>query len=257
MSASVIYHLRFDSQCAEALTFVDNTVDNERLAISSGGTLPAKLVERPNSLAEEIAAWLEDEIISGRLRPRERLVELELAARHRVSRAPVREALRILEQDELVTKSLQGFEVADVSAEEAADLFEILAHLEELYTARSVPQIDPTGRTQMRKILANMSKAVRRNDVGRYYQLNLAFHAVIRQACPNRSLIHLLESLGKRTLRFRRLAMSIPGRLPESLQEHRQIFAAIEHDDARKAAELGRKSAERAYAHLANLLRSY
>jgi len=219
--------------------------------------VPAKVAERPSSLAEEIAVSLEEEIISGRLRPRERLVEIELAARYGVSRAPVREALRILEQDDLVSKTVQGFEVADISAEEAADIFEILAHLEELYTSRSAPHIDPARIAQMRKILGDMSKAVRGNDVGTYYRLNLSFHTIIRKACPNRPLIKLLESLGKRTLRFRRLAMSIPGRLSESLQEHRRILVAIERDEPERAGQLARESAQKAYARLEALLKNY
>jgi DNA-binding GntR family transcriptional regulator len=212
------------------------------------------VAERSSSLAEDIALSLEEEIISGRLRPRERLVEMEVAAHYGVSRAPVREALRILEQDDLVSKSIQGFEVADMSAEEAADVFEILAHLEELYTRRAAPHIDPSRIAQMRRILADMAKTVRGNNIAAYFKLNLAFHATIRKACPNRALINLLESLGKRTLRFRRLAMSIPGRLSESLQEHRRILTAIERGDAEKAGQLARDSAEKAYARLTTLL---
>jgi DNA-binding GntR family transcriptional regulator len=212
------------------------------------------VAQRSSSLAEDIALSLEEEIISGRLRPRERLVEMEVAARYGVSRAPVREALRILEQDDLVSKSIQGFEVADMSAEEAADVFEILAHLEELYTRRAAPHIDPSRIAQMRKILADMAKTMRGNNIAAYFKLNLAFHATIRKACPNRALINLLESLGKRTLRFRRRAMSIPGRLSESLQEHRRILTAIERGDAEKAGQLARDSAEKAYARLTTLL---
>ena len=93
-----------------------------------------KVVERSQPLAEKIVEALEEAIISGRLLPRERLVELELAAQYDVSRAPVREALRMLERDGLVSKTTRGFAVTDVTAEAAAEIFEILAHLEELYT---------------------------------------------------------------------------------------------------------------------------
>lgn len=219
--------------------------------------MPAKIAERSSSLAEEIAASLEEEIISGRLRPRARLVEIELAARYGVSRAPVREAMRILEQDDLVSKTVQGFEVADISPEDVAHIFEILEHLEELYTSRAVPHLDPARIAHMRKILTDMARAVRANDVGAYYRLNLAFHATIRKACPNRPLVSLLESLGKRTLRFRRLAMSIPGRLSESLQEHRRILTAIERGEADKAGQLARESARKAYTRLEALLKNY
>ena len=100
-----------------------------------------KVLERSQPLAEKIVEALEEAIISGRLLPRERLVELELAAQYDVSRAPVREALRMLERDGLVSKTTRGFAVTDITAEAAAEIFEILAHLEELYTRSAAPRI--------------------------------------------------------------------------------------------------------------------
>ena len=217
--------------------------------------MPVKALERSQSLADEIAEALEEAIIAGRLLPRERLIEVELAAQYNVSRAPVREAFRILERDRLVSKTTQGFEVTDVTAKEAADIFEILAHLEELYTRRAAPQIGSAELRQLQKTLDIMAIAVRRNDIATYYSLNLKFHTVIRTACPNRALVDLLASLGKKTLRFRRFAMSIPGRLPNSLAEHRRIYSAIRRGDAEAAGRHARESAEQAYAGLARLLK--
>jgi len=217
--------------------------------------MPAKVLERSQSLAEEVAEALEEAIIAGRLLPRQRLIEVELASQYSVSRAPVREALRILERDGLVSKTTQGFEVTDITIEEAADIFEILAHLEELYTRRAQPQIGPSGLRRLQKTLDAMATAVRRNDIATYYSLNLDFHTIIRNACPNRALIDLLASLGKKTLRFRRFAMSIPGRMPESLAEHRRIYSALRRGDAEAAGRHARESAEQAYAGLARLLK--
>jgi DNA-binding GntR family transcriptional regulator len=210
---------------------------------------------RSPSLAEEVAEALEEAIMAGRLLPRERLIEVELAAQHNVSRAPVREALRILERDGLVSKTIQGFEVTDVTTEDAADIFEILAHLEELYTRRAASRIGSAELRRLREILEAMAAAVRRNDVAAYYSLNLDFHSIIRKACPNRALVDLLASLSKKTLRFRRFAMSIPGRLPNSLAEHRRIHAALRRGDADAAGRHARESAEQAYAALALLLK--
>ena len=214
-----------------------------------------KVFERSQPLAEKVAGALEEAIISGRLLPRERLVELELAAQYDVSRAPVREALRMLERDGLVSKTTRGFAVTDVTAEAAAEIFEILAHLEELYTRSAAPRIGAAELGQLRATLASMAAAVRANDVAQYYSLNLDFHSVIRNACPNRALVDLLESLGKKTLRLRRFAMSIPGRLPHSLAEHRRIFEALRRSDGKAAGQRARESAEQAHAALALLLK--
>ena len=207
------------------------------------------------SRAYDLASRLEGEIIAGKRKPRERLIELELAAAFGVSRAPVREALRMLEREGLVSNGPRGVQVAAITSEEVTDTFEILAYLEELYTSRAAPHIGADGVARMRRILEDMGQAVEVNDVHRYYDLNLQFHGVIRDVCPNRKLIHLLENLGKQTLRYRHLAMSLPGRLRVSLDEHREILAALVQGDAAAAGRQARLSAERAYHALADLLR--
>lgn len=161
----------------------------------------------------------------------------------------------MLEREGLVSNGPRGVQVAAITSEEVTDTFEILAYLEELYTSRAAPHIGPDGLERMRGILAEMGHAVEVNDVHHYYALNLQFHGVVRDACPNRKLVHLLESLGKQTLRYRHLAMSLPGRLRVSLEEHREILAALVQRDAAAAGRKARLSAERAYRALADLLR--
>jgi DNA-binding GntR family transcriptional regulator len=210
----------------------------------------------PRNLAAGIAAALEEAIIAGRLGPRQRLIELEIGAAHGVSRAPVREALLMLQRDGLVVRAGRGFEVAGVSAAEAADMFEILAHLEELTTRLATPHLGAPGLRALRGILRDMAAVSRRDDVAAYYALNIRFHQIIRDACPNRPLIDLLDSLGKKTLRLRRLAMSIAGRMPVPLVEHQRILAVLEKGDAAAAGRRARESAEQAYAALAAFLRT-
>jgi DNA-binding GntR family transcriptional regulator len=217
---------------------------------------PPALRDKPRSLAAGIAASLEEAIIAGRLGPRARLIELEIGATHGVSRAPVREALQMLQRDGLVVRAGRGFEVAGVSAAEAADIFEILAHLEELYTRLAAPHIGRAGLQAMRAIVDEMEAVARRDNIAAYYKLNIRFHQIIRDACPNRPLIAMMESLGKKTLRLRRIAMSISGRMPVSLIEHQRIVAALEKGDAAAAGRRARDSAEQAYAVLAAFLRT-
>jgi DNA-binding GntR family transcriptional regulator len=212
--------------------------------------------EQPRNLAAGIAAALEEAIIAGRLGPRQRLIELDIGAAHGVSRAPVREALQMLQRDGLVVRTGRGYEVAGVSAEEASNIFEILAHLEELYTRLAAPHIGKAGVQALRAIVGEMEDAARRDTVAAYYKLNIRFHQIIRDACPNRQLIDMMESLGKKTLRLRRIAMSISGRMPVSLIEHQRIAAALEKGDAAAAGKRARESAEQAYAVLADFLRT-
>jgi DNA-binding GntR family transcriptional regulator len=210
--------------------------------------------EMGRSLADEIAATLSEEIMSGRLRPRDRMIETELAERFGVSRAPVREALRLLESEGLVARGTQGMLVTELSASEAFDIFEILGHLEEMYTARATPKIGDDDLGLLARLLDQMEEAARAGNITLYYDLNSKFHGVIRDACPNRPLVALIESLGRKTLRFRRLAMSLPGRIGHSIDEHRQIYLAIAARDPERAGRAARASAVRAYEALASVL---
>src|SRR5688500_17943041 len=118
-----------------------------------------------SSRAYELSARLEAEIITGKRKPRERLIELELASAFGVSRAPVREALRMLEREGLVSNGPRGVQVAAITSEEVTDTFEILAYLEELYTSRAAPHIGADGVARMQRILEDMGQAVEVNDV--------------------------------------------------------------------------------------------
>jgi DNA-binding GntR family transcriptional regulator len=108
----------------------------------------------------------------------------------------------------------------------------------------------------MKVLLAEMSAAGAANDVKRYFSANELFHGVLRDACPNRTLIRLLGSLSKKTSRFRRMAMSMPGRLMRSLPEHKCILDAVSVGNAAVAAQRARESAERAYLELLEFLQN-
>jgi DNA-binding GntR family transcriptional regulator len=210
--------------------------------------------EQP-TLAQTVARDLEEDILAGRLRPRERLIETDLADRFSVSRAPVREALRMLEREGLVSRSPRGLQVSEPSLDEVREAFEVLADLEELYTRRAVPRLAPQDLKRMKALLTEMSAAAARDDVKRYSAANDQFHGVFRDACPNRTLIRLIASVAKKTSRFRRMAMSMPGRLSHSLPEHKKILEAVVAGDAFAAGQRARESAERAYLELFEFLR--
>jgi DNA-binding GntR family transcriptional regulator len=210
--------------------------------------------EQP-TLAQTVARDLEEDILAGRLRPRERLIETDLADRFSVSRAPVREALRMLEREGLVSRSPRGLQVSEPSLDEVREAFEVLADLEELYTRRATPRLTPQGVKRMKSLLTEMSAAAAADDVKRYFAANDLFHGVLRDACPNRTLIRLIASMAKKTTRFRRMAMSMPGRLSHSLPEHKKILEAVATGDAMAAGQRARDSAERAYLELFEFLR--
>src|SRR5262245_10334071 len=153
----------------------------------------------PPTLAQVVARDLEEDILTGRLRPRERLIETDLADRFSVSRAPVREALRMLEREGLVSRSPRGLQVSEPSLDEVREAFEVLADLEELYTRRAVPRLAPQDVKRMKSLLSEMASATANDDIKRYSAANDQFHGVLRNACPNRTLIRLIASEAKKT----------------------------------------------------------
>jgi len=206
------------------------------------------------SRAQEIAAQLGSEIINGTRRPGERLVELELAAKFGVSRVPVREALLLLEGEGLVRQGSRGVQVAEITIEEMSDTFQVLACLEDELTRSAAAHVTADDIGHMEKIVRRMDTAARRRDISDYFDCNLEFHSVIQNRCPNRKLVALMGSLGKQTIRYRRLAMSLPGRLAVSIDEHREILAHLKNEDGSKAGKAARTSAENAAQGLFDLL---
>lgn len=160
----------------------------------------------------------------------------------------------MLESEGFVFKGLQGIQVAELSLEEVTEIFEALADLEELYTRRAAHNLTDGDIKEMAALLRQMEGSAKQNDIQKYFQLNDEFHLIIRNACSNRQLIRLFDSLGKKTYRVRRFAMSLTGRLPESLEEHRQILIAIRKKDAEGAGRRARDSAEKAYRAVTEFL---
>lgn len=201
--------------------------------------------------ATEIARVLEEDIVAGRLKPRERLVEAVLACRFETSRAPVREALRLLESDRLIIKTpAKGVRVADVSLDEAEEIFVILGTLQGLAARLAARSIAPGKLRALEQTLRKMERLGASADLNGYFDLNLAFHDLIGRAARNQKLQRLTESLGKQAVRYRFAAMAGPGRIAKSIREHRAIFEAIRDGKSRLAFTIAEESAAGAFKAL-------
>ncbi|KAA9000680.1 GntR family transcriptional regulator [Affinibrenneria salicis] len=198
---------------------------------------------KKRNLTDVAEAALQEDIITGRLRPLERITEAEIAHRLGISRAPVREALRLLDRDGLIERSSQGFIVSEITLEEAEDIFATIAFIEELYTRRATPRLMQDDVIRLRKVLADMKTIADSGNVAGYSAVNKAFHQIIKDACPNKSLLELVDTVGKRTSRYRRFAVGIPGHLQRSVIDHSRIVDEIEKGDAAAAGRAARKTA--------------
>lgn len=202
---------------------------------------PVKPLDRSEVLAETLC----EEIVSGALRPGEKLNEVELATRFNVSRGPVREALRRLAERSLVVFSPNaGARVVRHSLDDIVHLLYVREHLEGAATKLAAQQMTAAEKADLRDLLEAHRLAVASRDDGAYLQHpeDLDFHYVIVKASGNPVLFDILCcDLYARLRIFRNQHKNIPGRGDRALEEHHRILVAIEESDSELAALLMRR----------------
>ncbi len=185
---------------------------------------------------QRIESELEKAILAGEYEPGARINENALAARLGVSRAPVREACRLLERAGLVRiVPNQGAMVASLTLHEVVQLFDVRAALGRLAGEEAATSMDDAHLRQLRGLMAEMDRAAMERDADRYVGLNIDFHACLYDATGNARLAHLDLSIGKELRVYRRHGLARGGGLAVSNQEHRVIMAAIERGDCEEA----------------------
>lgn len=186
-----------------------------------------------NSLPMLVQREVERMILAGELSPGERVNESALATRFRMSRGPVREALRGLEESGLLRlEKNRGVFVREISVTEADEIYDLREALDELVGRRLAKQFDETARRAVHALLAEMDGASAKGDAAQYHMLNLRFHDLLVEATGNAKLIATYRRLIKELHLFRLKGLTAGGGLPVSNDEHRAIVKAIESGDA-------------------------
>jgi len=199
-----------------------------------------------NSLPALVQREIERMILAGDLAAGAQLREAEVAAMLGVSRGPVREAFRALEESGLVRlEKNRGVFVRQIGVEEADDIFELRAVLDEFAGRRAAQRTTSAQAAELQALVEVMESAVTRGDVDGYHDANLAFHDRIVQLAGNPKLTLLYRRLVNELHLHRRAALSQAGILPVSINEHRSI---VGHIAARQAAAAGRALYEHAMA---------
>jgi DNA-binding GntR family transcriptional regulator len=196
---------------------------------------------KQKSLAEHIIEDLERKIVAGVLKPGQRLIEQTLCETFGVSRAPVREAFQILEnQGFVVREPRKGVSVAKVSPHEAADIYRIRASLEGLATSLAVQKRTPELLGQLKELHDRMIQAAEKKQVTKYEELNTKFHDLIITASGNPRLVQLINAFNRRTMRYRLAITSARGWMANSMRFHASTLASFEAGDAEAAERLRR-----------------
>jgi DNA-binding GntR family transcriptional regulator len=185
---------------------------------------------------------LRQAILDGRFFPNERLVEEDLVRRFGGTRAAVRLALAVLEQQGLVVRERnRGARVRLVTEHEAIEIMEIRALLESLVARHAAQRATPSDLASLRSRLVEMEALSATDDLVRYSEANTEFHTEIARIARHASAERMLTGLRAQTVVFQFRPLFEPGRAAEVDAEHRKLVAAIASGDADAAeAEMRR-----------------
>jgi len=208
------------------------------------------------SLTVKVKNSIEKAIIRNEMRPGTRLKEIEIAASMGVSRAPVREAFRMLEADGLVVNQLRrGFAVAPLNLKEAEDIYEIRPWLEGQATRMAVKFRSDDFLARLDEIVREMGDCVGRDDVMRYTSLDAELHRTIYESSQNQVLIDILNLLWKKIIRYLYVTNSQRGEIARSAERHAKLVESLRCADPHEAGSTAEANMLEAKALLLQALR--
>ncbi|TYP55413.1 GntR family transcriptional regulator [Thermosediminibacter litoriperuensis] len=190
-------------------------------------------------------------IFSGELKDGERLVEKDLAERLKVSRTPVREALRKLETEGLVVHlPRKGVVVKGFSREDVIEIYSIREALEALAITYTVKNITGAELEKLRECLELMRRHTEVDDTENLFRASQEFNDILIKSCRMPRLIDLISTYQEYLARFRMVTMKSRERKLSALKEHEEIFKAVAERDVERAEKLVRN-------HLRKALETY
>ena len=190
-------------------------------------------------LRDVVFKTLRKGILTGELKPGERLMEIHLANRLGVSRTPIREAIRKLELEGLVTMvPRRGAEVANITEKNLKDVLEVRQALESLAIELACERITEENKEELRQKLDQVETDVRTGDTGAIASADVAFHDAIVEFSGNMRLIQLVGNLGEQMYRYRFEYIKDVSKHSQIMSEHRIMFDSIMENDRAKAARI-------------------
>jgi len=217
--------------------------------------VPIKL-DNYKPLREIVFETLRDAIITGKMSPGERLMEIQLAEEMGVSRTPVREAIRKLELEGFVVMvPRKGAYVAGVSIKDIADVFEVRAALEGLAASLAAERITEDELDRLERSIVSINEVSDGKNINKVVESDIDFHDMLYQASRNQKLITIITNLKEQLQRYRATSLAEEGRTKDAVDEHKQIVEAISERNGELAAELARQHIENAENVMLNTLR--
>jgi DNA-binding GntR family transcriptional regulator len=184
----------------------------------------------------QVAEFIRESILAGKFLAGSRITERQVCEETGASRSSVREAIRQLETEGYL-KSIpnRGSVVATLTAQEAADIYQVRAVLEGLAVRNFISMSSEEERGRLRQALQDLSSAIDRKEVPAQLKAIERFYDTLLGGCYNATLVDMLRMLHARIARLRATSIVSPGRIKESLRELGEIASAIEANDAIRA----------------------
>lgn len=183
-------------------------------------------------MALAVVQHLRNAIVTGQIRPGDRIVERHLCAQLNISRTPIREALKLLELDGLVAISRnRGAEVTAFTPDEAIRLFDVISVLEGLAARRTAETAPADVLARLEDLHGRMVFHYNRSQIDPYFEINSAVHDLVVEACGNPELAATHARLMLRARRGRYMAIMSPDRWRQSVNEHEALMTALRARD--------------------------
>ncbi|HPZ71215.1 MAG TPA: GntR family transcriptional regulator [Peptococcaceae bacterium] len=212
-------------------------------------------LDRFKPLRDVVFETLRKAILEGVFPSGERLIEEDLAEELGVSRTPVREAIRRLEQEGFVVIiPRKGAYVSEISFKDVHEVFEIRAALEALACGLAAERATPDEIEQMEQLLLKESAYLNNEDLSLTVEADVGLHELFYAASRNERLINALMNLKDQIYRLRSTSMGQPGRKKKSLEEHKAIVEAIGQRNVSLAQKLGQEHIEYAEQEMLKFL---
>ena len=205
---------------------------------------------KTTSLADQVFEKLENDIIQGVYPRGEILTELKLVDQLGVSRTPIRDALRRLEQERLIEDTGKGSRVVGITEEDLEDIMNIRQRIEGLAAYYATKNMTPDGLAELTHIVDLQDFYYDKGDAEQLRQVDEQFHDLICYLSKRTVIMDTLIPLHRKTRRYRRISMEDWSRTVNTRKEHKAIFDAMASGDADLAESLMAKHIENAKKHM-------
>ena len=215
----------FKVYCLRGVRFLDSVIKN----------MPFHL---------QVYQILRESILTGKFRPGERLLEFKLAKELGVSRSPIREALRMLEQDGLVITMENGIVVNPMEVEDIEEIYQCRIATEPYAGYLAASKIKDGEITELEHLVKQAEEAYKLKESERVVDLNTEFHDQIVRISGNRRLIEIVDKIRSLSILARNTELKVYSRPRDYLDEHKEIVKALKGNDAQIVESIIRKHIE-------------